>query len=295
MGYACPVTGAPLNHRVHPVSLFEEHARATTPRRPEGLTAQPVSLCVLASSSSGNCSVLVRGEGDLRRAVLIDCGLSPRKTRRLLFDLGLSLEHIDDVLVTHFDWDHFHKGWLRALPAHARLHLHRRHRRDAEAIGPLPKSARLFEDAFELPCGLWVLPSLHSHDDTGVVAYRIEGEGRSLGYATDIGRVTDELIGAMRGVDVLAIESNYCPKMQIESDRPWVLKKRIMGGSGHLSNEQCREAVGAIRPRDHTVLLHLSRQCNTPERAASFHDGAEYALTVSSHERATAEIRIGSV
>lgn len=285
---------SPAHNGAYPVSLFDEHARRTAPRRPSGLSAEPLALCVLASSSSGNCSVLIRGEGDLRRAVLLDCGLSPRKTRRLLFDFGLSLDHIDDVLVTHFDWDHFHSGWLKALPRHARLHLHKRHRREAEAIGPLPANARLFEDAFELPGGLWVVPSLHSHDDAGVVAYRIEGDGRSIGYATDIGRVTDELLGALSAVDLLAIESNYCPKMQLESDRPWVLKKRIMGGSGHLSNEQCLEAVTAIAPRAHTVLLHLSRQCNTPERAASFHDGAPYALTVSRHDRATEEIAVGA-
>jgi hypothetical protein len=46
-----------------------------------------------------------------------------------------------------------------------------------------------------------------------------------------------------------------------------VLKRRIMGGLGHLSNEQSLEAVLDIAGRcdlGHVVLLHLSRQCNDP-------------------------------
>jgi hypothetical protein len=34
--------------------------------------------------------------------------------------------------------------------------------------------------------------------------------------------------------------------MQIDSPRPWFLKQRIMGGSGHLSNEQAFDAVRTI-------------------------------------------------
>ena len=51
------------------------------------------------------------------------------------------------------------------------------------------------------------------------------------------------------------------------SARPADLKRRIMGGLGHLSNEQALDAVihiagrGALR---HIALLHLSRQCNDP-------------------------------
>jgi phosphoribosyl 1,2-cyclic phosphodiesterase len=92
----------------------------------------------------------------------------------------------------------------------------------------------------------------------------------SLGFATDLGRVPQSLIDAFRDVDVLAIESNYDPPMQRRSARPAMLKRRIMGGAGHLSNEQSFDAVRAIvaastAPPRHIVLLHLSRQCNAPD------------------------------
>ena len=69
----------------------------------------------------------------------------------------------------------------------------------------------------------------------------------------------------------LAIESNYCPVMQRESPRPGFLKARIMGGSGHLSNEQCAATVRRIAPRERVVLLHLSQECNEPAIAMGHH------------------------
>src|SRR5207237_1874511 len=113
------------------------------------------------------------------------------------------------------------------------------------------------------------------------------GDAAALGFVTDLGHMPGTLIDHLRAVDVLAIESNYCPRLQQSSGRPWFLKRRITGGRGHLSNEQCAAAVSEIRPRSHVVLLHLSRECNHPSLAAGAHDGAPYALTLSHHERPT--------
>ncbi len=55
--------------------------------------------------------------------------------------------------------------------------------------------------------------------------------------------------------------------MQVASPRPPALKSRIMGGLGHLSNEQSFDAVRSIAATcdlRHIVLLHLSRHCNDP-------------------------------
>ena len=131
-----------------------------------------------------------------------------------------------------------------------------------------------------------VTPELLAHDDLGVAAFRCDlpcarHGGRSMGYATDLGRATPGLLSLLMGVDLLAIESNYCRDMQVASDRPEFLKNRIMDGSGHLSNDECLDAVHAISPRERVVLLHLSRQCNAPEIAARGHEDGRYELTVA--------------
>jgi hypothetical protein len=62
--------------------------------------------------------------------------------------------------------------------------------------------------------------------------------------------------------------------MQLNSDRPAFLKRRIMGGKGHLSNAESLAAVRQILDQaerqgrslpGHIVLLHRSRQCNCPK------------------------------
>lgn len=254
--------------------------------------AAPANLVVLSSSSSGNCSAILHGSGRLRRVTLIDAGLSPLRTRLLLSRFGVGLEHVDDVLVTHLDGDHFHRGWIKALGPRTRLHLHESHAPRARRDGWPVERLHLFDDAVRLRSGDTAQPIMLSHDEWGVAAFRVEfaGSGRSLGYATDVGSVTASLTRAMAGVDVLAIESNYCPRMQQESDRPVFLKSRITGGSGHLSNQECAVAVQAIRPRRHVVLLHLSRQCNTPEKASEPHAGAPYGLTIARPDEPTAEV-----
>ncbi|MEO1130912.1 MAG: MBL fold metallo-hydrolase [Planctomycetota bacterium] len=274
-----------------PAHLWDQPVQDDQPPSRPGVTTE---LSVLASSSSGNCSILMRGEGRRRRLTLIDAGISPLRTRKMLASWGLELEQIDDVLFTHLDTDHCHAGWVKGLPRHARFRVYAGHRGRARRARLTKRRTYVFGDApFDMADGVRVHPVRLDHDDLGVVAFRFEfDEQATLGYATDLGRATDDLLRKLAGVDVLAIESNYCPRMQMESDRPEFLKRRIMNGAGHLSNEECRVAVRAIEPRNDVVLLHLSKQCNTPELAARLHLDEPYRLTIASPSMPTPLLRI---
>jgi phosphoribosyl 1,2-cyclic phosphodiesterase len=258
--------------------------------------AEGPALCVLASGSSGNCSVLVYEACGQRRACLIDAGLSPRRTETLLQAIGLSMSQLDGILLTHLDHDHFHGGWASGLPRGAVVRLHKRHAARARAHGRVPDAHESFDAEFDLCPGVRARVHMAAHDELGVASFRLEFAGTAgaptFGFATDLGRVTDGLVGHLRGVDVLAIESNYCPRLQQSSMRPWFLKRRIMGGTGHLSNEQAQRAIEEIGPRNHVVFLHLSRECNRPELVSQMHAGADYAITITHAERPTRWVRI---
>ncbi len=268
---------------------------------PPGAIVTEASLCVLASSSSGNCSVLRWRENGAVRACLIDAGLSPKKTKNWLRGVGTNLSQVDTILLTHLDRDHCHVGWSGGrVPGHITVRMHQRHLGRAESEGMLYQRTEPFRDRITLSPGVRISVGMMSHDELGVASFRFEfsvgpgGSGRaSLGFATDLGRVTDELVGTMSGVDVLAMESNYCPRMQADSSRPAFLKRRIMGGRGHLSNHECAEAVARIAPREHVVLLHLSRECNHPDLVAALHQGSPYALTIARPDRPTRWVEIG--
>jgi phosphoribosyl 1,2-cyclic phosphodiesterase len=224
------------------------------------------------------------------RFVMIDAGLSPRKTLPLLRASGLQPGQLDAIILTHLDRDHWHDSWATARPPQARFIVHRRHERSLRRRDRMGIEA--IHESTPVAPGVNLAPVVLSHDEEGVAAFRFEISSAGtpparLGFATDLGHATEEFIAHFRGVDVLAIESNYCPKMQLASSRPAFLKRRIMGGAGHLSNQQARDAIESIAPRTHVVLLHLSRECNRPEIVSEMHAGADYALTISTQDRPT--------
>lgn len=248
-------------------------------------------LCVLASGSSGNCSALVIEHEGAMCFWLIDAGLTMKRTQRELETVGLGGMTPKGIILTHLDDDHANPSVLNGYGDEVPVFMHKRHLGRASREGRLFRRTELLESGLKLSsaCTLEVRLAHHDIDGSATLRFVLEtGETcAELGYATDLGRPTAELIEHLAGVDVLAIESNYCPNMQETAPRPRVVKERVTGGSGHLSNQQCIRMVRAIRPRRHVVLLHLSRQCNTPELAAFEHLGADYQLSISSHAQPT--------
>lgn len=239
-----------------------------------------MELCVLASGSMGNCSV-VRTLGGV---MLIDLGIGPRVAARRLNGTGVNIRDIGAVCLTHLDRDHFSPNWVATLlklqiPFHCHAGCVERivNLAGDSAIADL---VRPFEaEPFE------VLPHLHArplglaHDADGSHGFLLDGFGSRLGYATDLGHVPAHLLDCFCDLDVLAIESNYDARMQMDSGRPWFLKQRIMGGRGHLSNQQAFDAIRAVLDRcqkrgsalpRHIVLLHRSRDCNCPQLLRKF-------------------------
>ena len=62
-----------------------------------------LELCVLASGSSGNCSMVRAAAG----VVLIDAGIGPRTVAKRMIGSGVSLRDVRAICLTHLDSDHF--------------------------------------------------------------------------------------------------------------------------------------------------------------------------------------------
>ena len=243
-----------------------------------------VEVCVLASGSAGNCTVVRTPAG----ALLLDCGIGPRTAAQRLAGTGVSVADVVGICLTHLDHDHFNRNWLATIfNRNLALFCHESRVDDVIrlALGPAQAAedverlvARVLTfdtGAFEALPGLTLKPLKFAHDRMGSHGFLIEGFGSRVGFATDLGRVPHTLLEEFADVDLLAIESNYDRQMQLDSPRPSLLKRRIMGGSGHLSNDEAFEAVRGILgrceargtpPPAHIVLLHRSRDCNCPQR-----------------------------
>jgi phosphoribosyl 1,2-cyclic phosphodiesterase len=109
----------------------------------------------------------------------------------------------------------------------------------------------------------------HDAADPCGFVFHARSESIRMAIATDLGYVPSNVKMALRGVDVLLLESNHDLEMLKDGPYPWSVKQRVLSRVGHLSNDACAEFL--MRDYDggaHTIVLgHLSEHNNLPELA----------------------------
>lgn len=234
-------------------------------------------LQVLSSGSGGNAA-LVRAADT---ALLVDAGLPGPAMEERLAAARLGHGALEHVLVTHGHLDHARSAGVLARRYRTLLHCSeaimsnasiRRHKRLATlTIG----RESVLENARGSD-GVRVTPVEIPHDAPPTVAFRFEHDGRTAVILTDMGVPRPEVAARLRGAHVLVLEFNHDARMLAEGPYPAVLKRRIAGNAGHLSNEQAARMLRDMADGNlHTlVLAHLSAHNNTPELALAAAHGA---------------------
>lgn len=224
-------------------------------------------LTTFASGSSGNCALVCSGG----TALLLDAGISFRRIKSALARCGLGMEKLAGVLVTHEHSDHV--NGLRTLLKYAPILLYVPRTVAYHLTNTLPEAedyVRVIPVGEPFPVGKLTITAFHTpHDTDESVGYRIEGPEGVLGFCTDTGSVTEEMLSGLRGCDTALIEANHDLEMLQSGFYPPTLKRRILSPHGHLSNSDCgvlactlaESGTGSI------VLGHLSRENNTPRKA----------------------------
>lgn len=221
-----------------------------------------LKVTTLYSGSGGN-STLVQAEGV---RLLIDAGSSCRRLLRALEEQGVSADSLSAVLVTHSHSDHV--SALRVLEQKCPFLPIYATPRTAEDAGltralPLKEGVPLFIKKAQ------ILPFSTPHDAPGSVGFRVECACGSLGYATDIGFVSEEVECRLSGCPVVVLESNYDMEMLQSGPYPYHLKQRIQSKQGHLDNALCAQFALRLAQRGtkQLILAHLSRENNSPSLA----------------------------
>lgn len=235
------------------------------------------TFCPLFSGSSGN-AVFV-GAGDTR--ILIDAGLSGRAVAEALASIGVLPETLSAILVTHEHSDHIRGVGILSrkyrLPVFANAGTWQAMARQIGEVSPHLRREFRTGESFYIG-ELCVLPYPVSHDAAEPVGYRVDHGAHGVATATDTGVLGQAALEALRGVDVVLLESNHDPAMLRANEHySAALKKRILGRRGHLSNGDCGEALWQLYQTGvrHAVLGHLSHENNTPELAL---EAAQQAL-----------------
>lgn len=219
----------------------------------------------LFSSSSGN-SMYIAASGS---SILIDAGMSAKQLELALRRIDADPAQLSAIFVTHEHSDHV-KG-LRVFAARHHIDVYAsagtlQALDEAQVLngkfyaGVVPKSGmeagRLFVHPFPIP-----------HDCREGFGYVIELPGeRRVAVATDMGVMTNEVMNAISGCDLVVLESNHDVRMLENGPYPYPLKRRILSDRGHLSNDACACVLEQLVSRGSTrfCLAHLSKENNNP-------------------------------
>jgi phosphoribosyl 1,2-cyclic phosphodiesterase len=225
------------------------------------------SFASIASGSNGNCYYI----GNDEDSILIDVGISCRMLEKRMRALNLDIGLVKAVFVTHEHSDHicgldtFVKKYQIPIYINEATLQNSRLKIPEERLNAIKTGEKISAGGFSL------LPFSKPHDAADPLNFLISREGYHLGVFTDMGHASEELKKYLRYCHAVFLESNYCEQMLEASSYPAVLRKRISGRNGHLSNSQAFELLSeAAGPQlRHIILSHLSANNNTPDKVAA--------------------------
>lgn len=222
-----------------------------------------MEVFILASGSKGNMTY-VKNEGI---CFFIDAGISYQKMVSKMQAYQEDFMGVKTLFLTHEHHDHIAglkallkqgsivdvfltKGTLDAL--------------SSEVKALLPQTTIIKADEpFEFN-QFKVIPIMLSHDANEPVGFIFEEYGKRFVLLTDTGYVDQSYIEILKDADLYLVEANHDPQKLLHSSRPFSLKQRILGVSGHLSNEDAAKLMNQVITRDKKIWVvgHISEDCN---------------------------------
>jgi len=228
-----------------------------------------MKICLLASGSSGNCTLVASTD----TATLIDAGISASQTVERLKMINVEPKSIDALLITHEHIDHCREAGSLSRELGCPIYVNERTLSAIRGYLNGREEIRLFKtgEAFSIKA-FFIQPFRIFHDAIDPCGFTITDGHVKLGVATDLGAVTDSVKQHLKECDMVILEANHDLSMLLNGSYPWDLKQRIRSEVGHLSNDACGKALAEIAKAGRlkkVFLAHLSANNNTPELALS--------------------------
>lgn len=215
----------------------------------------------LNSGSNGNCYYV----GNHTDAVLVDVGLSCRETEKRMKQIGLSMQKVKAIFVSHEHGDHIRGVSVLANKYQIPVYI----TSNTAKHGPIliKHLSKTFVANEAVTIGdLTVTPFAKKHDAIDPHSFIITHQEVTVGVFTDIGKVCTNVTHYFKQCHAAFLEANYDTDLLENGSYPVHLKNRIRGGVGHLSNKQALELFIQHRPpfMTHLLLSHLSKENNSP-------------------------------
>lgn len=229
-----------------------------------------MELCSIASGSSGNCIYV----GNDNTKLLVDAGISCKRIEQGLSSIDVNPETLNGIFITHEHSDHIQGVGVMArrykVPIYATAET-------LSAMNRLKSLGKIDPSLFHIiepnqPVvvkDIQVNPFSIPHDAANPVAYTFTSGGHKVGVATDLGNYNDYIVDNLKNSEILLLEANHDINMLQVGAYPYVLKRRILGDRGHLSNDNCGRLINCLLhdKLKHIFLGHLSKENNYPDLA----------------------------
>jgi phosphoribosyl 1,2-cyclic phosphodiesterase len=229
-----------------------------------------MKIKVVASCSKGNMTII---KFDNDKTLMIDCGVGVKKLKRECENEDFFIDSIDYLFLSHGHGDHVSS--LNAV-----LKTYR------------PKMTFLSKDTYlkveeiisqnEIDYKIVTSDSMYktdyfsfytllcNHDFRSTLGFIFEfidsGINKKIVYLTDSGYVNYEYLDIMKDSDAILLEANHDEEMLKRDHISYVVRRRIGGLDGHLSNKSFCEILDNIITRPVKVIaMHISADRNSPE------------------------------
>jgi len=216
-----------------------------------------MKIKIISSGSKANCTLISCGSTNL----LIDAGPTSSFIISELEKEGLSPKDIDGIVITHTHSDHI-KG-LKVFIKNSNALVYITEELVPEIMKIVPaQNIRLIDKLFKLnDITIELLNMSHDVPCHGIL---LEYNNKELVYITDTGYVNKKYIPKLLNKDFYIIETNYNEKMLMEGPYPYLLKQRILGDSGHMSNRYAGSLLAKCIGNNtkYVYLAHISEHNN---------------------------------
>lgn len=227
-----------------------------------------LKYCSLYSGSSGNSFFIQSDNTNL----LVDAGVSSKKIISALSKFNIDINKIDAILVTHEHSDHTKGLPILSHKYSIPIFINRKTwaALDSASNKISTQNINFFNmlEFFEIG-DFKIFPFPIPHDAADPCGFNIFYNNQKISIATDIGHVSENLLNHLKNSTSIFLEANYDPEILKYSSYPYLLKKRISGDNGHLSNEMAGKTIYNLYNSGlrNAILIHLSKENNFPELA----------------------------
>lgn len=247
--------------------------------------------CVVLSSSSAGNSTFIEYDGV---KFLVDAGLGFNDMKNKLFEIGVSPDEIDFIIVTHAHSDHIKSIHSFNRVYNTKIYIGK------ETFEEYTKKSNItnyeFIDDVDNILGVDIKKIPISHDKKGF-GYTFLKDGISIAYMADTGMINFRYHEMLKNKTIYIFESNHDVEMEMNGTKDEMTKLRNIGDEGHLSNNDCAMYLNRFIGENtkYVMLIHISDKDNTIDLAYNTNRNIidkRVKLLVSYKDKISEEIKI---